>query len=192
MRLVLILAAALMFALSPAAAAAEEQNPTVTMNEAVQTVRNMLDKFKVKYTYDDTRDGRYVFALTYRLSNTKLAQTNVTISVIASKKNPENCARIMSYGYIGLKADENNMASVAEFLHRANYDMTFGNFELDYNDGEIRYKMALNCTDKIPGDDAVRDALIIPLSMIERYGDGLLSVMMSSVAPKDAIEKIES
>ena len=52
--------------------------------------------------------------------------------------------------------------------------------------------MALNCTDKIPGDDAVRDALIIPLSMIERYGDGLLSVMMSSVAPKDAIEKIEN
>lgn len=191
MRLVLILASAILLVLSPLAAAAE-QNPAVTMNEAVQTVRNMLDKYKVKYTYDDTRDGRYVFALSYQMSNTKLAQTNVTISVIASKKNPENCDRIISYGYIGLKADEKNMASVAEFLHRANYGLTFGNFELDFNDGEIRYKMALNCVDKIPGDDAITDVLVVPLSMIERYGDGLLSVMMGSATPKDAIDKIES
>ena len=165
---------------------------SVTMDEGIQAVRGMLDSHDVKYTYDDARDGRYVFALTYRLSHSKLSQANVLISVIASRRNPEICSRILSYCYIGVKAEEETMANVAEFLHRANYGLTFGNFELDYNDGEIRYKMALNCTDKIPGDDAVRDALIIPLSMIERYGDGLLSVMMSSVAPKDAIEKIEN
>ena len=36
---------------------------------------------------------------------------------------------------------------MAEFLTRANYGIMIGNFEMDFNDGEVRYKGALEYAD---------------------------------------------
>jgi hypothetical protein len=37
--------------------------------------------------------------------------------------------------------------TIAKFITRANYGMSLGNFELDFNDGEIRYKTSIDVTD---------------------------------------------
>lgn len=163
----------------------------VLMEDAVAAVRNMLEERDVHYTVDNVRDLFYVFSVGFNLSHTKLSSANVKISVIPSKKNPELCNRIISYATIGIKADEDCLQEMAEFLHRANYGLAFGNFELDFDDGEIRYKMALNCVDAMPGADAVEDMLYLPLSMFERYGDGILTVAMGLAEPEEAIQKIE-
>ncbi|MBO4400485.1 MAG: YbjN domain-containing protein [Selenomonadaceae bacterium] len=164
---------------------------SVTMEEAVSAVREMLEDREVRYSLDNIREMFYVFSLGFNLSHTKLSSANVKISVIPSKKNPEYCHRIVSYATIGIKADEDSIHEVAEFLHRANYGLAFGNFELDFDDGEIRYKMSLNCVDSLPGEDAIEDVLYLPLSMFERYGDGILTVAMGLAEPEAAIKKIE-
>lgn len=41
---------------------------------------------------------------------------------------------------IPLAADENNRLAVAEYLTRVNFNMRNGNFELNMEDGEIRFK----------------------------------------------------
>lgn len=163
----------------------------VSMEEAVEAVRDMLEERDVRYSLDNVRDMFYIFSIGFNLSHTKLSSAQVKISVIPSKKNPELCNRIVSYATIGIKADEDCLPEMAEFLHRANYGLSFGNFELDFDDGEIRYKMALNCVDALPGADAIEDVLYLPLSMFERYGDGILTVAMGLAEPEEAIQKIE-
>ncbi len=80
---------------------------------------------------------------------------------------------------------------VAEYLTRANYGLTIGNFELDFSDGEVRYKVTNFCGD-IDLDQEVIDRQVgCGYSMMDRYFPGIMKVMYSGVSPEDAIEEAE-
>jgi hypothetical protein len=51
---------------------------------------------------------------------------------------------ILVYSICPQRAPEQRRNEVAEFLTRANYGLAAGNFELDFADGEIRYKSVLH------------------------------------------------
>jgi hypothetical protein len=51
---------------------------------------------------------------------------------------------ILLYSICPHRAPEERRREVAEFLTRANYGLAAGNFELDFDDGEIRYKSVLH------------------------------------------------
>jgi hypothetical protein len=50
---------------------------------------------------------------------------------------------ILLYSVCPFRVPEERRAEVSEFLTRANYGLAAGNFELDFADGEVRYKTAL-------------------------------------------------
>ena len=83
------------------------------------------------------------------------------------------------------------MAQVAEYLTRANFGLRNGNFELDYSDGEIRYKTFVDCEDLLPSAAVLRDAVTIPVDMFDRYGNGLMSVVLGVRTPEEAIQDAE-
>ena len=56
------------------------------------------------------------------------------------------------YSILPINVPDNHIGAVAEFITRVNYGMIIGNFELDYNDGEVRYKTSI---------DVEGDALLI-------------------------------
>ena len=95
---------------------------------------------------------------------------------------------------VPLKAGEDERAKVGEFLHRANYGLKVGNFDFDFNDGEISYRVAIYCgSDEFepPRHEQIDAALSIGLMMIDRYGDGLVKVMFGLAEPEDAIDASE-
>jgi len=56
---------------------------------------------------------------------------------------------ILLYSICPLRAPEDRRDEVSQFLTRANYGLAAGNFELDFEDGEIRYKTVL----QLQGDE---------------------------------------
>ncbi len=161
---------------------------SVSMKDAVRLVRNVLDENHYRYRYDE---DKHIFLISFNLNKTKLGSTDIRIMIRASSEDPSCCQRIMSYGGISMKADQDCMAQVCEFLTRANYGLALGNFEMDLSDGEILYKVGINAKDALPGDDAVDDLTALPVAMFNRYGNGLLSVMMGMCSAEEAIRKIE-
>lgn len=96
------------------------------------------------------------------------------------------------YAMIKLDADEETRPKVMEYITRANYGLRLGNFELDLEDGEIRYKVYTNTKGmtELP-QEIVEDAIIVPAMMFDRYGDGLATLMMGFSDPATEIEKAE-
>lgn len=95
---------------------------------------------------------------------------------------------------VPLKAGEDERAKVGEFLHRANYGLKVGNFDFDFNDGEISYRVAIYCgSDEFepPRHEQIDAALSIGLMMVDKYGDGLVKVMFGLAEPEDAIDASE-
>jgi len=96
-----------------------------------------------------------------------------------------------SYAISPVSADADTMAQVANYLTRANYGLKIGNFELDYRDGEIRYKATLFCADTIPPLNIVERVTDMPFRMMEHYGGGLLNVLFGNADPASEIAKID-
>ena len=88
--------------------------------------------------------------------------------------------------------DPLTMAAIADFVCRANYGLRNGNFEVDMTDGEIRYKVFVDCDGIVPSREIIRGSIIIPAMMFERYSPGLLDVIFKGESAADAIARCEN
>ena len=118
---------------------------------------------------------------------------SVRISIICSpsREDRSKCLRIRSIGQIDMKADEESRVAVSEYLTRVNYSLVLGCFEMDFSDGEINFRYGCNVLDAMVGEDALDDLTTLPCTMFNRYGNGLLAVIMGMMTPKAAYEQAE-
>lgn len=95
------------------------------------------------------------------------------------------------YSIIPVRVPETQRLLVAELLARINYGLNIGNFELDMNDGEIRYKTSID----VEGGDLtprmVETLIAVNISTTDRYFPSFADVMYAGVAPMEAVARIE-
>ena len=96
-----------------------------------------------------------------------------------------------SYAISPVSADAETAAQMSNYLTRANYGLKIGNFELDFRDGEIRYKATLFCGGTVPALDIVERVADMPFRMMEHYGGGLLNVLFGNADPASEIAKVD-
>lgn len=88
-------------------------------------------------------------------------------------------------------AKQEIIPTVAEYLHRANYGLPNGNFELDYDSGAIDFKTHFDCEKGVPTKKQLEDSVTIGLSALEYYGNGLYEIMHGTSIAKQLISEVE-
>ena len=99
--------------------------------------------------------------------------------------------QFLFYAVAPVKVPEEARSDVAEYLTRANYGLRIGNFELDYRDGEVRYKTSLDFEGETLSDNYIRNTIYPAVQTMDRYLKGLLSVTFGGRTPLEAIEEVE-
>lgn len=99
--------------------------------------------------------------------------------------------QLVFYSLCPLSVPEERRADVAEFINRANYGMVIGNFEMDYSDGEVRFKTSADVEGVELTPTFMKNILYANVVMIDRYFPGLMQVIYSGVAATEAIRQIE-
>ncbi|WP_019503914.1 YbjN domain-containing protein [Pleurocapsa sp. PCC 7319] len=95
------------------------------------------------------------------------------------------------YSLCPVNAPENKRQAIAEFVARANYGIILGNFELDFTDGEIRYKTSIDVgSDKLT-HELIKQVVYTNVMTMDKYQLGIMSVIYSDVSPEDAIKQVE-
>ena len=98
-----------------------------------------------------------------------------------------------SYAISGISASEQRKQSISEFITRANYGLRYGNFEMDWQDGEIRYHLIRSRPSIIYDINAtIEQLLCLPASMLGRFESGLADVVMGRESPERAVEMCET
>lgn len=86
---------------------------------------------------------------------------------------------------------EDRRAAVAEFITRANFGMYIGNFELDWSDGEVRFKTSID----VEGGDLtatmIKNLTYLNVLTMDRYYPGLHKVAFEGADPAAAVAEIE-
>ena len=95
------------------------------------------------------------------------------------------------YAMAPFKVPEDARMAAAEFITRANYGMRIGNFELDFRDGEVRYKTSFDFEGATLTPELIKQAIYPAVLTIDRYMPGLMGVAHGGRDPAEAIAEIE-
>ncbi|MCY7276047.1 MAG: YbjN domain-containing protein [Phormidesmis sp. CAN_BIN44] len=106
-------------------------------------------------------------------------------------KTREEQQQFIFYSIYPIAASEDKRQTIAEFLTRANYGMTICNFELDYADGEIRYKTSIDVEGDRLTSALIQSIVYTNVTMMDAYLPGIQAVIQEGVSPVEAIRAIE-
>ena len=94
--------------------------------------------------------------------------------------------------FVPYNADEEVRQNVADYIARASHSMVHGNFKLNLKNGEVFFKLTLNCEERSSlSDGLLGRTFTLPHMVLEKYGDGLLAVMFGLKSPEEAIDFAE-
>lgn len=150
--------------------------------EIAQAVKAFVDSKEWRCHFDEQR-GIFDFGL-------KLGCKLQKVRLILDVKEDA----LVAYGICPVSAERGNaemMAQMAEFICRANYGLLNGNFELDFRDGEIRYKSYVDCEELIPSADVIDNCIHCICAMFTRYSSGILDIIFADGTAKAAIAACE-
>lgn len=81
---------------------------------------------------------------------------------------------------------------VMEFITRVNYDLVVGNFELNLDNGHVRFKASVDFTNEVLTEALIQDAIQSAMNAVEAYADGVIAVMRGEKEVRQAIKDAEA
>lgn len=149
------------------------------MEKVVELFKELLETIQWEYEYDENRKafmtGVNIDDLGYFYILIFIYEREYVIYTIYEKN-----------------AEKEYFNMISEYLHRANYGLQNGNFEMDYGDGEIRYKVFTVFDNIDISMKIIKKSILIGVSMFIRYGEELLKIMSGSDDdPEKCIEMAE-
>jgi hypothetical protein len=104
----------------------------------------------------------------------------------------EDHQQFVFYSVCPVVVPEARRAAMAEFVTRANFGLIIGNFELDYADGELRYKTSIDVEGTEINQALIRQCVYANVLMMDQYLPGILSLVYSDTEPTAALALVEN
>lgn len=98
--------------------------------------------------------------------------------------------QIAVHSMIPVEVAPDMRTAVALYLTRANFGLPIGNFELDLDDGEIRFKTSLELAGSQPSDGLIDRLFITNIVTVDQYLPGLRAVL-GGTDPAAAVTGVE-
>ncbi len=99
--------------------------------------------------------------------------------------------QLVLYSFFPYKIKPHKLAAVAEFIARVNYDMMIGNFELNFDTGEVRYKTSVDLGLHIFEYTMLQSLMEANFACMDTYFEGLMKIIYSSISPEEVVKTIE-
>jgi hypothetical protein len=99
---------------------------------------------------------------------------------------------VRCYSVMPVKCGKERLLAAMEYITRVNFNLPLGNFEMDLEDGEVRFKTSVNVEGLALTEEAALDLLVSNVVVADRYLSGLMSVVFGGASPEEAVEKMES
>ncbi|MEM9454762.1 MAG: YbjN domain-containing protein [Myxococcota bacterium] len=103
----------------------------------------------------------------------------------------EDAEQLMFYSVLTEQAAPARVHEVMRFVTMANYGLPVGNFELDLDDGEVRFKTSIDLENLELTGQVCRNVVELNLMLMELYYDGAIAVIRGERTAAEAIAAIE-
>lgn len=157
-----------------------KENKMNTFDECAEKIRSYLNKNGVKHEERLAKD-----CIRFRSGFVGLrgAFSQLRLMILVDSQF------IQTFVYIPLMAMQKR-SEIAEFITRINYNMKCGRFEMDYNDGEVRFHLGQNvavfCAANV--DNVIEEQIFFPLMMVDKFSNAFKRLFAGEKA-KDLYEE---
>ena len=144
-----------------------------------RSLQSTLDAFfqAQKIEPKHTRDGRS----TYFVYRGHAGKWVVAFTV----KEPSR--RLAIYSLYPQKVPVEQRANVAELMSRLNYQLLIGNFEMDFEDGELRYRTSLEAQSQELNQSRLRELMLANVKVMDYYWTGIQQVIAGDQTPQQVV-----
>jgi len=88
--------------------------------------------------------------------------------------------------HIDQKIPHSKRLEVCDFMSRVNYELANGNFEMDMDNGEIRYRTFLDLADTVPSKDQVLNMFWNGVLGFDTFYPGLMKLVYGRCSAEEA------
>jgi len=104
----------------------------------------------------------------------------------------EEFHRFIFHSLMGLNIPPQYRLPVVEYLTRANYQLVIGNFDMDLDTGNVRFRTAVELQDDtVLTVDQVRSLAYTNVRTMDHYFPGVMAVVHGGLLPETALERID-
>lgn len=153
---------------------AESTENIVYQRPLMEAVRAMLDHFG--YRYQEAGDDN--IALSIR-------GPKGLHSFFITAADARDYVRVI--GSYGPAVPLERRGAVAEAISRANLSLGYGAFELDFSDGELRYRISVDMEGGLFAEKMADTMLGCSIHTLNRYSDAFYKVAFAEMEPEQAI-----
>jgi hypothetical protein len=105
--------------------------------------------------------------------------------MIALRSKP--CQAVI-YAYHPLIIVSSMRPIALELMGRINHGLAIGNFEMDFNDGHIRFRQGIDFTDVILAKEMLRNAVELAFGSLATYHTPLVRTLFDDCSPIEALK----
>ena len=129
----------------------------------------------------------------------KLEDKNVLLFGIGGKNGNFQCVadvneeeqKFIFFSICGANAPLEKRSEVLGLLNQLNYTLFLGHFDMDVEDGEIRYKTSILYKHITPNTDLIDQIIMTSIVAMDTYLPAIMGVMFGGLTPTQAIEAID-
>lgn len=100
--------------------------------------------------------------------------------------------RFLFHSNLGLNIPGQYRAAVAEYITRVNFELPLGNFEMDFDTGDVRFKTSIEAPEGELTVGMVRALAYTNVRAVDHYFPGLMAVVHSGLSPEAALARVEA
>jgi hypothetical protein len=100
--------------------------------------------------------------------------------------------RFLFVSSMGLNIPRPSRPAVMEYITRVNWGLPIGNFEMNLENGEVRFKTSIELSEIRLTLPMVRSLVYINVHTMDHYFPGVVSILTCRISPIAALAKIES
>ncbi len=158
---------------------AKETEGSASMNVAYEKLIQHLDEHEIKYL---TSADHHSICADFR------GEVGL-YRIVATVDSEDGLFQV--FGHSPIRIPEGSRPAIAETIARANFGLKIGKFEMDIDDGDLRFQVAQILIDDVLEDETIRRLIGTTMAMLNAYLPAVLSVIYGNELPKDAVKCIE-
>ncbi len=164
--------------------------PKITLKKSCQSGENVMPNiFKSVLNFFVKDDWNYTEVEAEKAIKLEVQMENSNYISYAIVDDENKNFRF--YSISPVKIPKNKYLQMSEFLARANYGIILGNFEMDFRDGEVRYKTSIYLGETELDFPVIKKMVYLNLSTIDDYFPAIMKVIYGGMSAEQAISEIE-
>lgn len=102
----------------------------------------------------------------------------------------EEQRRVLFYSVMETNVPADRRAEVAECITRVNFNLAIGNFEMDLDNGTVRFRTSIDTQGEDLSQTMIRVLVLVNCMMMDNYIPAIMSVTYAETSPAEAVAKI--